>query len=59
MRALIRSRGTTFVKKYNLFLYQEALDLNVMFVARDFYACICNKSQYGSFHLNVAVNFMH
>lgn len=36
MRALIRSRKTTFVKWYYIFLYQKALDLNTVFVARDF-----------------------
>lgn len=36
MRALIRSRKTTFVRRYYTFLYQKALDLNTVFVARDF-----------------------
>lgn len=36
MRALIRSRKTTFVKRYYIFLYHKALDLNKVFVARDF-----------------------
>lgn len=35
MRALV-NRETTFFERYCIFLYQKALDLNTIFVARDF-----------------------
>lgn len=57
MRALIRIRETIFVNRYYLFLYQEAFRFKYI-CCQKLYACICNKSQYGSFHFNVVVDFI-